>query len=791
MSFFKNIFKLRTGADNSAGAAEDAEVIVETAGGSEKATVAEAEDNSGVKPATLAHPAAKEKSSRKKITKVLKDTIRDVPKEICTGCGGCYNICPADAISMEYDSDGFLAPVIDDEKCISCGQCLKHCASMFPVYDKSQEPVCYAAYASDARIRMNSSSGGLFSLFALETLKKNGAVVGAAFNEGFLVDQVLIESEEDLQKLRGSKYLQSDSGEIYRKVKKVLDEGRDVLFCGTPCQVGALNRFLDKPYEKLLTIDLMCHGCPSPLLFRKYLAETYPDKKLESFSFRDKSVFGWSTEANAYFTDGTSQHTHRDQDPWYRAFIPCVSVRKACDTCRFAHIPRQGDITLADFWGVAKYNPKFDDGKGTSLVILNSEKGKANYAQIGAKLALNASVPLDYVLKLGQPFDRPFRNHKEHDRFYEMARKNPVKKAINYVKYRKFDIGLLGVWFGTNYGSILTYNALQRKLRDLGASVLMIDKPYRNDNEAGIVDSHTRRFANRHFNISRRYKYPDLWTLNNHCDGFVMGSDQIWNYGIAKNFGRTFYLNFVWDEKKKIAYAASFGHAVDFAPEKQRPIISGLLKRFDAISVREDTGVDIARDVYDVNATQVLDSLFLFERDFYQDIADQSKMDLGGQYLLAYVLDLDEAKRNLLLQLSKKTGLPVKLLLVDAFGCDTKSNLNLAADVFTAILNPEVADFVRAFANASYVVTDSYHGMCFSLMFNRQFIPIMNKRRGYTRFQSMGKVAGIEDRLINHTHVGSALKIWDKKLDYDKINERIDAEREKSVAWLTKAVTGA
>ena len=241
------------------------------------------------------------------------NNITSLSIDKCTGCGSCYNVCPVDAISMKHDIDGFLVPVIDKELCVLCGKCVSSCPVCNPIFNNNNDPECYAAMAQDEELRMKSSSGGMFSLFAEEIFKRGGVVSGAAYDDNFLVEHIIIDKIEDLNKLRGSKYLQSDTKKVYRDIKNKLNAGQFALFCGCPCQVGALNTFLGKDYPNLLTIDLMCHGGPSPLLFKKYLAETYPGRELEHFSFRDKSVFGWSTEANAYFKDGKSEHMKHNQ----------------------------------------------------------------------------------------------------------------------------------------------------------------------------------------------------------------------------------------------------------------------------------------------------------------------------------------------------------------------------------------------------------------------------------------------------------------------------------------------
>ncbi len=712
--------------------------------------------------------------------------ISVVSNNECTGCGACYNACNKQSIIMKHDKNGFLRPIISKDKCIMCGQCADVCPIINPIFENDREPKCYAAIAEDDNIRMMSSSGGIFPLLATKILSENGVICGVAFDNEFLAEHIIIDNIKDLYKLQGSKYMQSNTKSVYREIKSILDSERKVLFSGCPCQVAGLNSFLKKKYEGLVTIDLMCHGGPSPLLFKKYLHETYANKLIKNYSFRDKSVFGWSTEANVYFEDGTSVHIKRDQDNYYRAFLPCLSVRKSCGSCKFATLPRQGDITLADFWGVHKYNKNYTDGKGTSIVIINSKDGMKLYKKISGNLKLNKEVPLEYIKKTGQPLEKSFKLHPEHDRFFQILRKNSLNKAFHYIKNRKFDVGVIGVWPGLNYGSVLTYFALQYKLKEFGLSPLMIDKPGASLEDPERKDSHSRKFAKDHFYISKSYALKDLHVLNKHCDSFLVGSDQVWNYGISKNFGKSFYLNFVNDDKKKIAYAASFGHSIDFAPEAERWTISNLMKQFDAISVREKSGVDLCKNIYGVKATHVLDPVFLINQNIYMNLAERSKRSIKDPYILAYILDVTPEKKELILHVSKKLGLKLVVLL-DGFAEHFKVNKAILGMDDCVQLNVDVYDWLYCFCNASYIVTDSFHGTSFSILLNKQFLSIPNKRRGYTRFESILNTFELKDRLINNPAEEIIKDTYSRMVDYNKINKIIDSERMRCMDWIKNA----
>lgn len=716
-------------------------------------------------------------------------TVGCLDPDYCCGCGACSSVCPTGAISMEYDAEGFLAPVIDMDKCTQCGLCKKICPSINIRYDNFTEPSCYAAYASD-EIREKSSSGGIFTLLAEFAFEQGGVVCGAGYTDDFKVEHFIIESPDDLDKLRKSKYVQADASKIYADVKRILKEGRIVLFCGCGCQVAGLYATLKNvDISNLYTIDLMCHGGPSPKLFDDYLNRYHGknEGKVAEVGFRDKDYFGWSTEMTVKYTDGTVYHRTRTLDPFYKAFLPCISTRKFCGHCAFAKLPRQGDITLADFWGVAKYNSAYTDGKGTSIVSVNSEQGVKIYEAIASRLLLNKPLPLRDVLGTGQPFDHCFKSHPARQRYFEqIANGATMEKAFDYAVRGKYDVGIYGVWFGTNYGSVATYYALHQIIRSFGLSVLMIDKPG-SGRDVEVQDNHARRFSNAHYHISKRYTIRDLRQLNSIVDTFIMGSDQVWNRGISKGFGYSFYFDFVDPDKKKIAFSASFGHGKDFCNVQDRDTISEYMHRFDGISLRETSGVQICKDVYNVDSVRVLDPVFVAERSEFDALADQAKKKHEGKYMLAYILDPTPEKRAAVVEVSEKLGLEVVVLL-DGRPKDPNKNRAIMDMDDKIVDDITVEDWLNFFRNAEFVVTDSCHGISFSLVFERNFIGLANRSRGITRFESLVDVFQVREHYVHEATEIMGNDDLLKPVDYSKVNSILLAERERSLAWLKEVL---
>ena len=312
--------------------------------------------------------------------------INITDKYKCCGCTACVSACPKNCISMSADREGFLYPVVDSVKCIDCGLCEKVCPVLHPVNNET-EPLVYAAINNNEAVRMQSSSGGIFTLIAEYVLEHGGVVFGACFDSDWNVIHDYTETKDGLARFRGSKYVQSHVGNSFTQVKTFLDSGREVLFSGTPCQVAGLKNYLRKPYSNLFTVDLVCHGVPSPEVWKKYLQETvsraYGIKKkkvvnfgdyISDISFRAKDK-GWKKyNIKIIFRNGKIEMMPSFENPYMKAFLSNLSLRPSCYACptKLHHV--QSDITLADFWGVNEIKPDIDDDKGCGLILINCEE---------------------------------------------------------------------------------------------------------------------------------------------------------------------------------------------------------------------------------------------------------------------------------------------------------------------------------------------------------------------------------------------------------------------------------
>lgn len=317
----------------------------------------------------------------------------------CSGCFACVNSCPVNCITMETDSEGFKYPLVDYDKCIECGKCIKVC----PIINKKElkrEVKAYACINKDETIRKESSSGGVFTLIAESIIDKGGVVFGAAFDDNLELKHSYVETKEDLAKFRGSKYLQSEIGMTYQKAKDFLENERAVFFTGTPCQIGGLKSYLGKDYPNLFCADIVCHGVPSPEVFKEYLdfSEKKLKTKIKKISFRDKSR-GWRSYSVLMKLENKKEYCESSSENHYlKAFLNNVCLRPSCYNCNFKGLNRASDLTLADFWGIEKILPKMDDDKGVSLILANTGAGKNKLFELKEKMICE-EVVLEKVLK--------------------------------------------------------------------------------------------------------------------------------------------------------------------------------------------------------------------------------------------------------------------------------------------------------------------------------------------------------------------------------------------------------
>lgn len=711
----------------------------------------------------------------------MKNTICQVDEDICTGCGACYNACPKGAISMQMNEEGFYYPVVDETACVDCGLCLKSCAAINPKYENTPEPECYAVWADDV-VRMESASGGAFSLLADYILAQGGVVCGAAWDKDFNVEHIIIDKQKDLKRLKGVKYIQSSTQKTFSEIKRLLCDNIMVLFVGTPCQVAGLKAFLHKTYDNLYTVDLVCHGAPSPGLWQRYLAENGFYGSISDIKFRNKK-YGWSQSLEIYLDKGIVYRGVPPIDVFYETFFILMNTRKSCGHCAFAQISRQGDLTIGDAWNC---QVTMNDQKGTSEVLVNTDKGKNLFNRVRKNVKKIEKFDLEAAKKGNRALTRSFEQHPFRSRFFKLLSNHSIAEAYKYAVRGEYDVALLGIWFYQNYGCVLTTFALGRVLQKLGKEVLLVDNSAMFNREApwrtGCID--IKGFLGRFFDIAECKTKEDLTGLNAKSDTFLVGSDQLFNWFLALECGGyTYFLDFAAPEKKKIAYATSFGDGYCFF-KKEYFDCKPLLQRFDAISVRENSYLDIVNKEFDISATDTLDPVFLLENEEYEKLAGASLLDKDVG-ILAYILNMTQEKKEILEHLAKKLGKKVTFITDAAQGMYNQAKNFKIRGMHD---NVSIYDWLHCFKYADYVFTDSFHGMCFSIIFKKDFVCLFNKGRGLSRFYPLLSKFGLEKRGFDEAaDILSSDKIF-SPVDYTFVYAVLNAEKRRSLTWLKQAL---
>ena len=370
------------------------------------------------------------------LPKAIEKDVRHIQinrPEKCSGCTACSQACPKQCITMQNDDEGFVYPVINEEICIECGRCKVVCPVLHHDEGKTPQKVL-AEKNTNEDVRSTSSSGGVFYELARRFIEDGGVVYGCALDENMVARHVRVENMDKLNALRSSKYVQSDMGQTMREIREILLSGRKVLFSGTPCQAAGVRNFLGKNYENLFVVDVLCHGVPSPKLFADYLdylSGQYGGGKPISVNLRNKQR-GWKRlYMEVRFDNGKRHYVYSGYDRYEGMFLNNLSLRPSCYECKFTTTERYGDITLGDFWGIGKKYPQWDDDKGISVVMLNTEKGIAEYEQV-ANLFDGREEELN-TAKAGQrTLYAPTQKNPSRDAFYKMYVEKGCKEALEH-----------------------------------------------------------------------------------------------------------------------------------------------------------------------------------------------------------------------------------------------------------------------------------------------------------------------------------------------------------------------
>lgn len=352
----------------------------------------------------------------------------------CCGCNACGDVCAQHAITFKTDYEGFWYPEVDMQKCTDCHLCEKICPMLHKAnnVERFSEAAVYAAYTKDEAIRLDSTSGGIHSMLALKKFEDHAYVGGAVYNVDHTCSQIVTSDEAMLPEIRSSKYLQSGSEAIYTEIRKLLRDGNEVFYCGCPCQIHALYNFLGKEYGNLTTCDFICRGVNSPKVFLKYLdmLERQFGSKVTKIKFKNKK-WGWHNfSLRVNFENGQEYCKDRWHDLFFIGYLQSGNfARPSCYECPFKGFPQKADITLADFWGIENIDASMDQDKGTSLVMINSDKGQKLFDAIKEKIEWR-QFTMDAARKGNPAMDGSLKSVKPNrDAFFRDLDKLPFEKA--------------------------------------------------------------------------------------------------------------------------------------------------------------------------------------------------------------------------------------------------------------------------------------------------------------------------------------------------------------------------
>lgn len=362
----------------------------------------------------------------------------------CVGCRSCEQVCPVNAIVMTENAEGFLYPFIDYSKCIECGKCLKHCPQNTQYESSSQS--AYGVKLKDRKSLLSSASGGAFYGIAKTVLEKNsGIIYGACYGENLKVKHLAVRKLTDLYKTQSSKYVQSDTVNTYGEIRDLLNNGNCVLFSGTPCQVAGLKSFLSLEYENLFTVDIVCHGVPSPKLFSSFIKsiEEKEKSKVIQWDFRSKRKKGWGTYYYYYYCEnGVAKTNPLSFTRFGTDFLKGQNYRECCYRCKYANLNnRPADITICDFWGLMSVNSDFYSNDGVSGVIVNSDKGRKLFEEAKFEFDLFECSPLD-IAKNQDNLKASSKRTDKRDCYYQNIDDDYFKQSFS-VSFRERLLNIL------------------------------------------------------------------------------------------------------------------------------------------------------------------------------------------------------------------------------------------------------------------------------------------------------------------------------------------------------------
>lgn len=695
--------------------------------------------------------------------------------KICFGCSACVTICPQKALSLMPDEEGFLRPRIDQKKCNQCSGhslCKEVCPALQDcIPDNEYYPKSYAFGAED-NLRKKSASGAVFPVLAEYFLETGGYVCGAVWKKDWSVAHIVSNERADMEKMRDSKYVQSNMEDCYAKINSLLKQGKKVLFTGTPCQVAGLKGYLRGERENLYCVDLLCHGAASPLVFKQYLRECLnKDETVTDICLRDKKL-GWKAFVSSLYVQNEKGRKYRKKSFDYgRMYITWLSVKEECFDCKFRTFPRQADLSMGDFFSIGGIDESLDDDKGLSIVISNNEQKGRFLADI---LLRSAKIWKEIPLKFS--YDKntllyPLPERPERKKFFNLINTKSVDEAVRICNNEEVDYIIVNFWPNRNFGCALTAYAMQELVQSFGYTTKLLT--------VVELDKRVKKFEK---NLSYTYlPFNELSILEKQVQkGVIVGSDQVFNPEVFpwKTWSPYYYfLTWLTNPKlKKIALSASFGRykeyfrKIEWVDAHFRKL-KHLMKTFDYLSTREIAGLKIYSELFGLDSDVILDPVFLIEKQKWSYLAEQSRTNNSNK-IVSYIINNSNPEWNMLKKYLEKV-MHVECIEI------SKDDENFL-----------IEDYLKSIQNAKLVLTNSYHAVCFSIIFGTPFVCVSSTSKTVdSRFDSLIDLFGIGSNIFHNFD-----DVYDKEytfqLDYEKIQKKIDVIKKQNLEKIRDVLAG-